>query len=180
MVSSTRLHFCVLFFWTRNLLCYFFSFFFLFFPFLKRVYLALALKHLAYLSRHSATPVPFLLTVWWLLLWEWFLTQSQHESKPNRNTTGRTRSTSGYFAVLFTLAKKSPKSPESFGAPGSKYHPAAWTRILRGAPTLPGSSHLVCLFSMVQNIEKKKDAFCRRSMFVLFFFFNNTIILMRS
>lgn len=125
MVSSTRLHFCVLFFLDTKsaLLFLFFFFFFLFFPFLKRVYLALALKHLAYLSRHSATPVPFLLTVWWLLLWEWFLTQSQHESKPNRNTTGRTRSTSGYFAVLFTLAKKKSEKPCKFWSAGVEISP---------------------------------------------------------
>lgn len=152
--------------------------FFFFFPFLKRLYLALDLKHLAYLSRHSATPVPFLLTVWWLLLWEWFLTQNQHESKPNRNTTGRTRSTSGYFAVLFTLAKKVRKALKVLERRVQNFRP----RPSLNFPRRPNTARLLTLSVFVLNGGKYRGK--RKTLSAdgpcLCFFFNNTIILMRS
>lgn len=168
MVSSTCLHFCVLFLDTKPALPFLFCFF-LFFP-LKPVYLALVLKHLAYLVEAFSHCCPILPTVWWLLLWEWFLTQSQQESQNQTGTQQEQEEHIAHLGICCTIHAGEGLSPDSFGAP-------LWTFTAFSLQSCQGP-RTSCVCSQWSKYREKERRFLQTVHVCAFF--NNTIILMRS
>lgn len=113
---------------------------------------------------------PILPTVWWLLLWEWFLTQSQQESQNQTGTQQEQEEHIAHLGICCTIHAGEGLSPDSFGAP-------LWTFTAFSLQSCQGP-RTSCVCSQWSKYREKERRFLQTVHVCAFF--NNTIILMRS
>lgn len=155
MVSSTCLHFHVCRSGHNTCLTKFYQ-----------IYLALLLEYLAYLLWQSATPVPFCWPLGDYCCGNDYYPESTRESKQNRNTTGTRRTHIAHLGISSII-----HAGESWVLKvlehQIKCHPQLemdW-----GLSLCCKSARILTLNVLLSMVKiEKEDAFCRRSMFVLF------------